>query len=90
MRRRVGGVSDGGWAAAAALAFLGVTVWWLTQDTRVADWDSAQHTIDSFIVHDQIAHGSWTAPFTEFNTYPPLGHLVGALGVFVGGHRRRR
>jgi 4-amino-4-deoxy-L-arabinose transferase-like glycosyltransferase len=71
---------------AAVLAFLGVTVWWLTQDTRVPDWDSATHMIDSFIVHDQLMNGSLTAPFTEFNTYPPLGHLVGALGVFVGGH----
>jgi 4-amino-4-deoxy-L-arabinose transferase-like glycosyltransferase len=81
-----GGVSrDAGWAAAAVLAFLGVAVWWLTQDTRVPDWDSAQHTIDSFVVHDDIVHGSWTAPFTEFNTYPPLGHLIGAFGLFVGG-----
>ena len=63
------------------------TVWWLTQDTRVPDWDSAQHMLDSFTVHDEIVHGSLTAPFTEFNTYPPLGHLVGALGVFVGGYR---
>jgi uncharacterized membrane protein YsdA (DUF1294 family) len=86
-RRRLGGVSsDARWAVAAVLAFLGVTVWWLTQDTRVPDWDSAAHMIDSFIVHDALANGSWTAPFTEFNTYPPLGHLVGALGVFVGGH----
>ncbi len=88
VRARLGGVSrDPGWAAAAVLAFLGLTLWWLTQDTRVPDWDSAQHTIDSFIVHDEIAHGSWTAPFTDFNTYPPLGHLVGALGVAVGGHK---
>jgi uncharacterized membrane protein YsdA (DUF1294 family) len=71
----------------AVLAFLGVTVWWLTQDTRVPDWDSAQHMLDSFIVHDSIASGSWTTPFTEFNTYPPLAHLVGALGVAVGGYR---
>ncbi len=87
-RRRLAGVSrEARWAAAAVLAFLGVTVWWLTQDTRVPDWDSAQHTIDSFVVHDELARGALTAPFTEFNTYPPLAHLVGALGVFVGGHR---
>jgi len=88
MRGRLsGGLSDPGWAAAAVLAFLAVTVWWLTQDTRVPDWDSAQHMLDSFIAHDDIMRGSWTAPFTEFNTYPPLGHLIGALGVFVGGYR---
>jgi len=85
---RLAGVSsDARWAAVAVIAFLGVTVWWLTQDTRVPDWDSAQHMLDSFIVHDSIASGSWTTPFTEFNTYPPLAHLVGALGVAVGGYR---
>ena len=88
LRKRLTSISiDARLAAVAAIVFLGVTVWWLTQDTRVSDWDSAQHTIDSFIVHDEILHGSWTAPFTEFNTYPPLAHLIGALGVFVGGHR---
>lgn len=88
IRRGLGaGSSDPVWVAAAVLAFLGVTVWWLTQDTRVPDWDSAQHTLDSFVVHDDIVRGSLTAPFTEFNTYPPLGHLVGALGVFVGGYK---
>jgi 4-amino-4-deoxy-L-arabinose transferase-like glycosyltransferase len=88
VRGRLGpGFSDSGWATAAVLAFLAVTVWWLRQDTRVPDWDSAQHTIDSFIAHADIMRGSLTAPFTEFNTYPPLGHLVGALGVFLGGHK---
>jgi uncharacterized membrane protein YsdA (DUF1294 family) len=86
-RRRLAGVSgEARWAAGAVLAFLGVTVWWLTQDTRVADWDSAQHTIDSFVVHDDLARGALSAPFTEFTTYPPFAHLVGALGVFVGGY----
>jgi hypothetical protein len=75
-------------AALAVVAFLGVTVWWLTEDTLVPDWDSAQHMLDAFIVHDAISNGSWTTPFTEFNTYPPLAHLVGALGVFVDGYRR--
>jgi 4-amino-4-deoxy-L-arabinose transferase-like glycosyltransferase len=70
----------------AVLAFLGVTVWWLTQETRVPDFDSAAHTLDSFIVRDEIARGHLTAPFTEFNTYPPLGHLIGAIGVFLGGY----
>jgi 4-amino-4-deoxy-L-arabinose transferase-like glycosyltransferase len=72
--------------ALAVLAFLAVTVWWLTQETRVPDFDSATHTWASFSVHDQIANGKWTGPFTEFNTYPPLGHLIGALGIFVGGY----
>jgi hypothetical protein len=90
LQARVAATStDARLATTAVLVFLGVTLWWLTQDTRVADWDSALHTLDSITVHDEIARGSLTAPFTEFNTYPPLGHLVGALGVFVGGHSIR-
>jgi 4-amino-4-deoxy-L-arabinose transferase-like glycosyltransferase len=72
--------------AAAVVAFLGVTVWWLTQETRVPDWDSATHTFEAFAVRDQFAAGHWTAPFTGFDTYPPLGPVIGALGVFVGGY----
>jgi 4-amino-4-deoxy-L-arabinose transferase-like glycosyltransferase len=89
VRRRLVRVSlDARLATLGVLAFLGVTIWWLTQDTRVPDWDSAQHMLDSFIVHDSIARGSWSTPFTEFNTYPPLAHIIGALGVFVDGYRR--
>ena len=32
---------DARWTAVAVLAFLAVTVWWLTQDTRVSDFYSA-------------------------------------------------
>jgi hypothetical protein len=71
--------------AAAVLFSLGLTIWWLTQDTRVPDYDSAKHTRFSFFVHDDIVHGEIFRPFTEFNNYPPLGHLIGALGTFVGG-----
>jgi uncharacterized membrane protein YsdA (DUF1294 family) len=78
--------SDVQLTALAVLAFLGVTVWWLTQETRVPDFDSATHTFYAFSARDEIATGHWTVPFTEFNTYPPLGHLIGALGIFVGGY----
>jgi 4-amino-4-deoxy-L-arabinose transferase-like glycosyltransferase len=60
-------------------------VWWLSQDTRVQDWDNGLHTLLAFGIHDQLAGGNLTGWFTEFNTYPPLVHLVGASGVFVGG-----
>jgi 4-amino-4-deoxy-L-arabinose transferase-like glycosyltransferase len=87
LRARLAGVPpDVQLTALAILAFLGVTVWWLTQETRVPDFDSATHTFYAFSVHDEIAAGHWTVPFTEFDTYPPLGHLIGALGIFVGGY----
>jgi 4-amino-4-deoxy-L-arabinose transferase-like glycosyltransferase len=70
---------------AGVAAFLALTVWWLTQDDRVQDWDNGLHTVDGFLIHDQLSAGHLTTWFTEFNTYPPLGHLVGALAVLVGG-----
>jgi uncharacterized membrane protein YsdA (DUF1294 family) len=77
--------TDGQLTALAVLAFLAVTIWWLTQETRIPDFDSATHTLEALAVRDQIASGQWTAPFTAFTTYPPLAPLIGALGVMVGG-----
>ncbi|MDE3070995.1 MAG: glycosyltransferase family 39 protein, partial [Acidobacteriota bacterium] len=77
--------NDARWAIAATIAFLGVTVWWLTQDTAVPDSDSGAHAVEAFNVFEEIAHGHLTTPFTEFSNYPPLARLIGALGVFVGG-----
>jgi len=88
VRRRLeplGTVSEAWWAAAAALVFIGVTVWWLTQDNRVPDFDEGLHLTDAIIVHDQLAHGQLTAPFTAFNNYPPLVHLVGGIAFLIAG-----
>ncbi len=70
---------------AAVIAFVAMSVWWLTQDDRVQDWDNGLHTLIAFSLRDQLATGNLTGWFTEFNTYPPLVHLIGAIGVFVGG-----
>src|ERR1700691_502031 len=71
------------WAlAAGVVAFVAVTGWWLTQDDRVQASDDGLHTLLAFGIHDQLASGNLTGWFTEFNTYPPLAHLVGALAVF--------
>jgi 4-amino-4-deoxy-L-arabinose transferase-like glycosyltransferase len=84
--RRLNGFSrEARLAALGVLTFVGVTIWWLTQDDRVQDWDNGLHTIEAFTIRDDIATGHLTAPLTEFNTYPPFGHFVGALGAFVGG-----
>jgi hypothetical protein len=69
----------------SVVAFLAITIWWLTQDNRVQDWDNGLHTVDAFVIRDQLSAGHLTTWFTEFNTYPPFGHLIGALGTLVGG-----
>ncbi|MGH2902018.1 MAG: ArnT family glycosyltransferase [Solirubrobacteraceae bacterium] len=84
--RRLHGVSRDIWLLVGAIAgFLAVTIWWLIQDDRVQDWDNGLHSIDAFLINKQLGAGQLTTWFTEFNMYPPFGHLVGALGVFVGG-----
>src|ERR1035438_9873807 len=88
--RRTGGLSrDVLLLLGSVVAFVAITVWWLTQENRVQSFHNPPHTVDAFLIHKQLAAGPLTTPFTEFNTYPPLGHLVGALGVFIGGVRSR-
>jgi hypothetical protein len=83
---RLGGLSREVQLAALGVAtFIAVTIWWLTQDDRVQAWDDGLHTTAAFTIRDEIATGHLTAPFTEFNTYPPFGHFIGALGALVGG-----
>jgi Dolichyl-phosphate-mannose-protein mannosyltransferase len=72
--------------AGAVLASLGVTAWWLSQDTRITDFYSAIQTHFAFIAHDDVARGDVFKPLTEWDNYPPLARIVGSLGVFVGGH----
>ena len=86
LSRHLGSASREIWLLVGSIAgFLAITVWWLTQDDRVQDWDNGLHTIDAFLIHKELAGGHLTTWFTEFNMYPPFGHLVGALGTLVAG-----
>jgi hypothetical protein len=85
MRRRLRGVGEPWWVAAAVLFSLIVTVWWLTQDNRVPDFDEGHHLLFAFAVRNDLLNGHLSTPFTEFNEYPPLVHLVGAIGMLIGG-----
>lgn len=79
------GVREHWWAAAATAVSIAVSGWWLTADDRVPDFDSGQHLLDIFTVRQELVAGQLTAPFTDWNNYPPLGHLVGAVGTLIGG-----
>ena len=68
-----------------SLAFVAITAGWLATDSRVPDFDSGRHLFYSWIYHDKLRAGDLTAPFTDFNNYPPLTHLVGGLVAFVAG-----
>ncbi len=77
--------TDARWVWAAVAAFLFVSVWWLTQDSRVPDFDSGLHMSYAVSYHYDLAHGQFTAPWTDYNSYPPLVHLLGALSIFLAG-----
>jgi 4-amino-4-deoxy-L-arabinose transferase-like glycosyltransferase len=71
----------------AVVLFIGVSVWWLSEDTRAPDWDSGLHELWSAVVHSELStHGQFWRPFTDWNlAYPPLVHVVGGLSAFVFG-----
>jgi 4-amino-4-deoxy-L-arabinose transferase-like glycosyltransferase len=62
-----------------------VTVWWITQDNQVPDFDEGNHLLDAFTVRNDLLAGHFSAPFTLFNNYPPLVHIVGAIGLIISG-----
>jgi 4-amino-4-deoxy-L-arabinose transferase-like glycosyltransferase len=73
------------WVWLAVAAFVAMSVWWLGADDRVPDWDSGAHEYFAAVIHNELASGQLTRPFTDYNSYPPLVHLVGALSIFVAG-----
>jgi 4-amino-4-deoxy-L-arabinose transferase-like glycosyltransferase len=82
---RLRGISEPWWVAAATLFFFIVTIWWLTQDNRVPDFDEGTHLFDAITVYRELLAGHLTAPFTGFDNYPPLVHIVGAVGLLIAG-----
>ena len=82
---RLRAIPAGRWVIGITVVFIAVTFWWLMADSQVPDYDSAPHIQFAFVVRSEILAGHWGAIFTDFNSYPPLGHIVGAIGTLVGG-----
>ncbi|HSZ68970.1 MAG TPA: glycosyltransferase family 39 protein [Solirubrobacteraceae bacterium] len=72
-------------AVAATAAFIGMTWWWLTQNHTIPIYDAGNHLEVAFQFRNMIRSGNLLGPFEFVSVYPPLGHLVGTLGAFVGG-----
>jgi len=70
---------------AAVVIFVLVSLWWLTQDDRVPDFDSGLHMSYAITYHHDLAAGHLSGPWTDYNSYPPLVHLLGALSIFLVG-----
>lgn len=69
------------------VVFVGVSLWWLLSDGRIPFYDSGTHQFTAITYRDAFGDGDPFLWFTAHNppTYPPLVHLVGALGTVVGG-----
>ena len=79
------GLSPAAGAAALCLLFIAASAWFLAVNERAPDFDTGKHLLNSFDYADQIRAGHLAGTWNLFTDYPPLGHLVGALGVLVGG-----
>jgi 4-amino-4-deoxy-L-arabinose transferase-like glycosyltransferase len=73
------------WVWLGVVLFVAMSAWWLTQDTRVPDYDSGLHMYYAVVAHGELQLGQFWRPFTDFNTYPPLVHMVGGVAQFVTG-----
>jgi 4-amino-4-deoxy-L-arabinose transferase-like glycosyltransferase len=62
-----------------------LSCWWLSQDRSIPIYDAGDHLWGALYFHQLLAHGNLLGPFDYTWQYPPLGHLVGAFAVFIGG-----
>lgn len=72
-------------AIAATTTFIGLTCWWLTQDSSIPIWDAGVHLQAALEFHEMFRTGDLLGPFRYESPYPPLGPVISALAVFVGG-----
>jgi 4-amino-4-deoxy-L-arabinose transferase-like glycosyltransferase len=72
-------------AIAVTAAFIAFTCWWLAHDRSVPIYDVGDQLETVLTYRSMLAAGNLLGPFTYTNVYPILGHVVGALGAFVGG-----
>jgi Dolichyl-phosphate-mannose-protein mannosyltransferase len=66
-------------------SFIALTCWWLTQDRSIPIYDAGNHLWEALHFHQLIESGDILGPFNYVSVYPPLGKLVGTLGIFLGG-----
>jgi 4-amino-4-deoxy-L-arabinose transferase-like glycosyltransferase len=72
-------------AAACAGLLVGAAAWWQAVDSQVPDFDSGKHLLITWSYADYLRAGDPTEIFSGFTRYPPLMHLVGALGTLIAG-----
>jgi 4-amino-4-deoxy-L-arabinose transferase-like glycosyltransferase len=51
----------------------------------VPDFDSGKHLLFAWDYRGHLSVGDLTEPFTAFTQYPPLTHVLGAIGTLIAG-----
>ena len=72
-------------AGGLGVAFVLVSIWWLHSDHGMPVFDGGMHLNAAFGIRSALDRGDVGYAFTTFDNYPPLVHIVGALGAIVGG-----
>jgi hypothetical protein len=92
-RRRVGALrvrrphwSAPAWASiAVVVGFVVSSCWWLSRDDGIPVFDAGIHLGFAIDAYEALAGGHLLRAFSDGAPYPPLTHLVGALGIAIGG-----
>lgn len=71
--------------AGLSLGFILISAWWVAVDERIPNGDNGKHIVHALNYWDEFQAGHWLSPLFEYTQYPPLVHVVGALGALVGG-----
>jgi hypothetical protein len=78
--------SGSAWAAiGVTTTFIGLTCWWLTQDSSIPIYDAGYDLETAIEYHSMLQSGNLLGPFNHVLQYPPLALLVGAFAMFIGG-----
>jgi 4-amino-4-deoxy-L-arabinose transferase-like glycosyltransferase len=67
------------------LLFIATSCWWLSENRGIPVYDAGFHLSDAIDAYEALISGRLLAAYTSAAPYPPLGHLVGALGILIAG-----
>jgi hypothetical protein len=85
-RMGISRLSAPAWGAiAAAILYIGLTCWWLTQDRSIPVYDAGSHLETAFLFRGMLRAGNLLGPFNFNEVYPPLGYVPGVLASLIGG-----
>ena len=71
--------------AGLTVVFVAIVAWWVAVDSRVVLADTGRHLLIAEQLRDAIGAGHVFAPVNNWNSYPPLVHMVGVVASTFGG-----